>query len=101
MVFSSGGSDTVVTDGGLAPGHAYTYQVRRLGGGTGRPLEESEVGSVRTLDTTSHNVVWDAPVFLGEGGGNILYDVAIINDTLAYAVDAVYLCLRSLGVTAL
>lgn len=41
-------------------------------------------------DTTSHNFVFQQFVF-GESGGSILYDVAIINDTLVYAVGEVYL----------
>ncbi|MGH2567306.1 MAG: hypothetical protein ACRDGA_03130 [Bacteroidota bacterium] len=35
-------------------------------------------------DTTSHNFAWQTFV-LGDGN-SILYDVAIVNDTLAYAV---------------
>lgn len=41
------------------------------------------------LDTTSHAFTWTI-VELGDGGGNILYDVAIINDTLIYAVGELY-----------
>jgi len=41
-------------------------------------------------DTTSHNFVWQK-YLLGDGsGGSCLYDVAIINDTLAYAVGQIY-----------
>ena len=36
-------------------------------------------------DTTSHSFAW-TQTLLGDGGGSILRDVAIINDTLAYAV---------------
>ncbi|MGH2567361.1 MAG: hypothetical protein ACRDGA_03410 [Bacteroidota bacterium] len=39
-------------------------------------------------DTTSHNFSWRTFV-LGDGAGSILRDVAIINDTLAYAVGEV------------
>ena len=41
-------------------------------------------------DTTSHNYSWQTFSF-GGGGGSILNDVAIINDTLVYAVGAIYL----------
>lgn len=41
-------------------------------------------------DTTSHNFVFSFDT-LGEGNGTSLYDVAIINDTLAYAVGEIYL----------
>ncbi|MFA6540663.1 MAG: hypothetical protein WCT99_03600 [Bacteroidota bacterium] len=41
-------------------------------------------------DTTSHNWVFEKPVFLGDGSSSALYDVAIINDSLAYAVGEIY-----------
>ncbi|MGH2567363.1 MAG: hypothetical protein ACRDGA_03420, partial [Bacteroidota bacterium] len=40
------------------------------------------------VDTTSHDFAWQTFV-LGDGGGSILRDVAIINDTLAYAVGEI------------
>jgi hypothetical protein len=40
-------------------------------------------------DTTSHDFAWTIQV-LGDGAGSVLYDVAIINDTLAYAVGEAY-----------
>ncbi len=43
-----------------------------------------------TPDTTSHNFSWTITQ-LGDGASSMLYDVAIINDTLAYAVGAIYL----------
>ena len=41
-------------------------------------------------DTTSHNFVFETFV-LGDGNSSSLYDVAIVNDTLAYAVGEIYL----------
>ncbi len=41
-------------------------------------------------DTTSHQFTWKVST-LGEGISSFLQDVAIINDSLAYAVGAVYL----------
>ncbi len=41
-------------------------------------------------DTTSHNFTWTIDT-LGDGNSSSLYDVAIINDTLAYAVGEIYL----------
>ncbi len=41
-------------------------------------------------DTTSHNFTWQT-FTLGDGNSSVLYDVAVINDTLAYAVGAIYL----------
>jgi hypothetical protein len=40
-------------------------------------------------DTTSHNFTWQVER-LGDGGSSAFYDVAIVNDTLAYAVGEVY-----------
>lgn len=42
------------------------------------------------LDTTSHAFTWTITE-LGDGGGSILRDVAIINDTLIYAIGELYL----------
>ncbi|MEW6510406.1 MAG: glucosyl transferase [Bacteroidota bacterium] len=42
------------------------------------------------LDTTSHNFAWTVQT-LGDGNSSVLYDVAIVNDSLAYAVGEVYL----------
>ena len=42
-----------------------------------------------TLDTTSHDFSWKTFTF-GGGGGSVLNDVAIVNDTLAYAVGEIY-----------
>lgn len=41
-------------------------------------------------DTTSHNFIWSIDT-LGDGGSSVLNDVAIINDTLIYAVGEIYL----------
>jgi hypothetical protein len=41
------------------------------------------------MDTTSHNFTWQIDT-LGDGGGSVLYDVAIINNTLAYTVGEIY-----------
>lgn len=44
-------------------------------------------------DTTSHNIVWEPPVLLGDGAGSSLNDVVILSDDppLVYAVGEVYL----------
>jgi len=44
----------------------------------------------RPPDTTSHEFIWQTFTF-GDAGSSALYDVAIINDTLAYAVGEIYL----------
>jgi len=47
-------------------------------------------GSSRSMDSTSHNFSFQTYTF-GGGGGSILNDVMIINDTLVYAVGGIYL----------
>ena len=42
-----------------------------------------------SVDTTSHNFSWTTTL-LGDGGGSVLSDVVIVNDTLAYAVGGIY-----------
>ena len=42
------------------------------------------------VDTTSHEFMWRIDT-LGDGSSSTLYDVTIINDTLAYAVGEIYL----------
>src|SRR3990172_9257403 len=41
-------------------------------------------------DTTSHNFMWTIDT-LGDGASSVLNDVAIVNDTLIYAVGEIYL----------
>ncbi len=48
-------------------------------------------GPVNGSDTTSHGFSWKAFTMGAEVDASMLSDVAIINDTLAYAVGAIYL----------
>lgn len=43
---------------------------------------------IMTMDSTSHSYHWEIDT-LGEGSGSVFYDVAIVNDTLAYAVGEI------------
>jgi hypothetical protein len=80
--------ETVVVDPGVLPARTYTYQafVKRGTDVTGM----SRAVQARTMDTTSHNAVWQIDT-LGYGSGSTCYDVAILNDTLVYAVGEFYL----------
>ncbi len=79
-------SETLIVDEGLLPNRLYNYTLLRSTGlGTERATTQ-----ITTLDTTSHNFTWQT-VLLGDGSGSALYDVALINDTLAYAVGEIYL----------
>jgi hypothetical protein len=80
--------ETVLIDTGVLPARTYTYQafLKRGTNITG----SSRAVQARTMDTTSHNAVWQIDT-LGVGGGSVLVDVAIVNDTLAYAVGEMHL----------
>ena len=80
--------DTTVSDTGLAPAHQYDYKAYRLS--DSRHTDSTTLLTLRTLDTTSHNFTFQIDT-LGDGSSSVLYDVAIINDTLAYAVGEIYL----------
>jgi hypothetical protein len=78
--------DTLVLDERLLPNHTYTYTlIHDLG--TNRKTQTQI--AVTTMDTTSHNFTWEIYT-LGDGSSSELLDVAIINDTLAYAVGEIY-----------
>jgi len=81
-------SDTLLIDEGLAPSTTYTYRASLTL--DNNIVVHSSDAPARTMDTTSHNWNFDPPVLLGDGSSSALYDVAIINDTLAYAVGEIY-----------
>ena len=75
------GEDSLFVDEGLLPSKTYRYTLT-AGSWTA-------TAQATTMGTTSHNFTWQIDT-LGDGGGSVLYDVAIINDTLAYAVGEIY-----------
>jgi hypothetical protein len=75
-------TETVWTDTSLLPNHRYTYSA------IGNSITQKCIAT--TMDTTSHDFTWQT-VTLGDEASSSLYDVAIINDTLAYAVGQIYL----------
>ena len=83
--------DTVLIDEGLLPKHAYTYNFYLLR--DTMTDDSAQALTVTTMDTTSHNFTWEIDT-LGDGGSSVLRDVAIINDTLAYAVGEIYKKIR-------
>ncbi|MEW5799757.1 MAG: hypothetical protein AB1728_12210 [Bacteroidota bacterium] len=82
------GSDTLLIDTTAQPKQTYTYKAFRLDGAIRK--DSSTAIQATTLDTTSHNFTFEIDT-LGDGASSILYDVAIINDTLVYAVGEIYL----------
>jgi len=77
-------NEMTLVDDSLLPSHRYVYTALLLEGG------KSAQTIAETMDTTSHDFSWQIYT-LGDGtGSSYLYDVAIINDTLAYAVGEIY-----------
>lgn len=75
-------ADTTILDANLLPSHTYTYTLAMAG-------VKSVTAQARTMDTTSHAFTWTMYT-LGDGTTSELNDVAIINDTLAYAVGKIH-----------
>ncbi len=82
------GADTLLLDEQLLPKHTYKYKVYALNNSV--TTDSSALLTITTMDTTSHNFTFEIDT-LGDGNSSVLYDVAIINDTLAYAVGEIYL----------
>jgi len=80
--------DTMILDTGLLPNTTYTYRAYHLANNVKR--DSTPALLARTMDTTSHEWTWTMQNF-GDFGSSAFYDVAIINDTLAYAVGEIYL----------
>lgn len=81
-------TDLMVIDTNLSPNRTYSYTAHLLDGMN--VVETVTPFSAHTMDTTSHNFTFQT-FTLGDGSGSsCLYDVAIINDTLAYAVGLIY-----------
>jgi hypothetical protein len=78
---------TTLIDTGLSPNSLHEYTA--VLSSTHRPSHRGSSLSVRTLPPSSSNYTWHS-YLLGEGAESDLSDVAIINDTLAYAVGEVY-----------
>jgi hypothetical protein len=83
----SGTTDSLLLDEGLLPRRTYTYQLQKLNADSS-VVETSASVQLTTLDTTSHNFTWQIDT-LGTHS-SVLYDVAIINDTLVYAVGEIF-----------
>lgn len=81
-------ADTNIVDPTLSENRAYVYRaILRTGGFT---ISTSNEVGVHTLLSTSHDFSFQTFV-LGVGNASELYDVTIVNDSLAYAVGDMYL----------
>jgi len=85
--FNITSSDTTLYDDSLSPNKTYNYQAVEIQ--NRRVISKSKIITAKTMDTTSHN--WIFKTFLLGGAQNsVLNDIAIIDDTLAYAVGEIY-----------
>ena len=82
------GLDSLLVVDGLLPRHTYAFVAQRLRDSIA--VESTLAAQATTMDTTDHNLTWQIDT-LGVGNSSVLYDVVIINDTLAYAVGEMYL----------
>lgn len=91
MQFKLTGTDTIVVDDSLLPNKSYQYEAL-----SGNWILSNKT-SATTMDTTSHNFVWQTYIF-GEpaAGSSYLNDVAIIDEENIWSVGKIGM-LDSLG----
>jgi hypothetical protein len=82
--------ETAITDMNLRPGHSYTYFAQISSGSTAQV-------QAQTMDTTSHDIVWDPPILLGDAS-SVFSDVASAGDTIwvvgeVHSGDTLYNCM--------
>ncbi len=80
--FTLTSSPQTIYDDSLLPNKTYTYHAVQNN-------KTSNKITAKTLDTTSSNFTFQT-IYLGGASSSVLNDVAIINDTLAYAVGQIY-----------
>jgi hypothetical protein len=78
-------SDTIIKDNGLNPNTTYTYTGYWMDGT--KRVGESNILSVTTMDTTSHNFTWEIDT-LGEYG-SYLNDVWIVDENDIWVVGEI------------
>lgn len=83
--------DSLLYIDSLLPNQTYVFQsvIQSIN-------QSSNELSITTMDTTSHNVIFETFTFGGQYQSSILYDVALINENSIWAVGEIYL-LDSLG----
>lgn len=79
------GKDTTITDHGLIPNTQYQYQACWLKKGSVKDTSDEIIAI--TMDTTSHNILWEVDI-IGEYP-SILHDVVIIDENNIWAVGEI------------
>jgi len=83
----------VLNDTLLLPKQTYTYTAYKIE--NGNTVDSSQPLQLTTMDTTRNDFMWQTFTF-GNGSSSVINDVAIISDTLIYAVGEIYI-LDSVG----
>jgi hypothetical protein len=81
-------ADTVIHVETLLPSHSYSYYLTRLSGSGA--LEARDTLIFTTMDTTGNNFTWQFDTLAGQGGASYLSDIAVIDDSTAYAVGDLF-----------
>lgn len=81
-------ADSVLVNEGLFPNQQYTYQAFRTADSL--TLDSTGAVPVTTMDTTSHDFIWEMFEF-GDHSSSVLLDVAIINENDIWAVGEIFL----------
>lgn len=84
--FSIVSKDTIFLDTTVLPQRTYEYIA--YGIENGKVKDSSNTLTLQTMDTTSHNFNWEVHTVGYQS--SIVHDIAIINDTLIYAVGRFY-----------
>jgi hypothetical protein len=80
--------DTILIDGTVMPNQAYLYRAYRLQAGLRQ--DSSTALLAQTEDSTRQAFTWQTDT-LGDGNSSRLFDVAIVDESLAYAVGEIYI----------
>ena len=86
-------ADTVIYEESLLPSRTYNYQASipsAISQSNNQSILSSNIVSVTTMDTTSHDFAWQTYTFGGTGGSSYLNDVAIIDENNIWAVGLIY-----------
>ncbi len=92
QVFELSAKDTLLYIDSLLPNQTYNFQLS----GIWNPEADSErtaksnMLTVTTMDTTSHNFTFEMITFGGDIGSSVLYDVAIIDENNIWAVGEIW-----------
>ncbi|MDP2364122.1 MAG: hypothetical protein Q8M94_10165, partial [Ignavibacteria bacterium] len=86
QTFSLSTADTLLYIDSLLPNQSYKFKV--VQNTTHHPQPTTNLLTVTTMDTTSHNFTFESWTF-GTIGSSVLYDVAIINENNIWAVGEI------------